>query len=324
MARRPSPQTAAVLAALAREPEEWRYGYELGKEVGLEAGTLYPILMRLSERGLLEAGLGDRAAGRAPAAALYRITGEGERAAAEAAAAARAASAPGCGPHDARSCSGCWRAASGAARCWPRSPRSSDPRARRRFALGCVRAVLTRPATWLRLAAIALVAAVPALLFTGPGHSERRRRVCVIAAVISPCLRRGRARRARAGARARRRARLVGGAAALGDRPRASAVGAAVIAACAAAARPAGRALGTAFATCLAVFVVSVGTYAALPGWRRTSRRPTRSTRNSRTGSSPPIPTSASCCSPRCSGLSSAGAPRSCSQIGKVSPSPQG
>ena len=67
MARRPSPQTAAVLAALAREPEVWRYGYELGKEVGLEAGTLYPILMRLSDRGLLEAGWEtDPPAGRPP------------------------------------------------------------------------------------------------------------------------------------------------------------------------------------------------------------------------------------------------------------------
>ena len=87
MPRRPSPQTAAVLAALARAPEVWRYGYELGKEVGLEAGTLYPILMRLSDRGLLEAGWEtDPPAGRPPRH-LYRITGAGERAAAEASAA---------------------------------------------------------------------------------------------------------------------------------------------------------------------------------------------------------------------------------------------
>src|SRR4051812_32864943 len=85
MPRRPSPQTAAVLAALAREPEVWRYGYELGKEVGLEAGTLYPILMRLSDRGLLEAGWeSDPPAGRPPRH-LYRLTADGERAAAEAA-----------------------------------------------------------------------------------------------------------------------------------------------------------------------------------------------------------------------------------------------
>jgi PadR family transcriptional regulator, regulatory protein PadR len=53
--RRPSPQTVAVLGALAAEPTAWRYGYELGLEVGLKAGSLYPILMRLTDRGLLEA-----------------------------------------------------------------------------------------------------------------------------------------------------------------------------------------------------------------------------------------------------------------------------
>ena len=68
-ARQPSPQTAAVLRALAADPAQWRYGYELGQEVGLKAGSLYPILIRLSDRGLLEAILGDRpAAGPAAAA----------------------------------------------------------------------------------------------------------------------------------------------------------------------------------------------------------------------------------------------------------------
>ena len=91
MARRPSPQTAAVLAPLAREPAQWRYGYELAKEVGIEAGTLYPILMRLSDRGLLEAGWEtDPPAGRPPRH-LYRITGAGRRVAADVRAAAAAA-----------------------------------------------------------------------------------------------------------------------------------------------------------------------------------------------------------------------------------------
>jgi PadR family transcriptional regulator, regulatory protein PadR len=53
--RRPSPHTVAVLGALAAEPPAWRYGYELGLEVGLKAGSLYPILIRLADRGLLEA-----------------------------------------------------------------------------------------------------------------------------------------------------------------------------------------------------------------------------------------------------------------------------
>ncbi|MDX6720968.1 MAG: hypothetical protein QOJ63_3222 [Solirubrobacteraceae bacterium] len=93
MARRPSRQTVAVLAALAREPQTWRYGYELGKQVGLEAGTLYPILMRLCDRGLLEAAWeSDPPLGR-PRRHLYRIMEAGEQAAAEARAAVEAAGA---------------------------------------------------------------------------------------------------------------------------------------------------------------------------------------------------------------------------------------
>jgi PadR family transcriptional regulator PadR len=82
MARRLSPQTVAVLTALADRPHEWRYGYELGKEVGLEAGTLYPILIRLANRGLLEAGWESEPPAGRPPRHLYRVTGEGERVAA--------------------------------------------------------------------------------------------------------------------------------------------------------------------------------------------------------------------------------------------------
>lgn len=76
-ARQPSPQTAAVLHALAAEPGRWRYGYELGQEVGLKAGSLYPILIRLSDRGLLESSWEtDPPPGRPPRH-LYRLTGAG-------------------------------------------------------------------------------------------------------------------------------------------------------------------------------------------------------------------------------------------------------
>jgi PadR family transcriptional regulator PadR len=77
--RRPSPQTASVLRALFAEPAAWRYGYELGREVGLKAGSLYPILIRLTERELLEARWEEHsgeAAGRPPRH-LYRLTGAG-------------------------------------------------------------------------------------------------------------------------------------------------------------------------------------------------------------------------------------------------------
>src|SRR3954447_26077553 len=84
MARRPSPQTTAVLTALSHDPHAWHYGYELGKDVGLAAGTLYPILMRLADGALLGAGWETAPPLGRPPRHLYRLTGAGERAAAEA------------------------------------------------------------------------------------------------------------------------------------------------------------------------------------------------------------------------------------------------
>lgn len=88
-ARRPSPQTVTVLAALAAAPDSWRYGYELGQEVGLKAGSLYPILIRLTERGLLEAQWEDEVTPGRPRRHMYRLTEDGLTAAAQAVEAAR-------------------------------------------------------------------------------------------------------------------------------------------------------------------------------------------------------------------------------------------
>lgn len=83
MARRPSPQTEAVLRALAAAPAQWRHGYDLGQEVGLKAGSLYPILMRLADRGLLDDHWESEPPGGRPARHLYRLSGAGVRFAAE-------------------------------------------------------------------------------------------------------------------------------------------------------------------------------------------------------------------------------------------------
>lgn len=93
--RKPSAQTVAVLVALGESPAKWRYGYDLSQETGLKAGSMYPILMRLADRGLLETSWeSDPPTGRPPRH-LYRLTGEGRAAAKQFAAEARSA-ANGC------------------------------------------------------------------------------------------------------------------------------------------------------------------------------------------------------------------------------------
>ena len=81
--RRPSAQTTAVLRALAEDPSAWRYGYELCQQLGLKAGSMYPILMRLADRGLLETSWETDAPSGRPPRHLYRLTGPGRSLAAE-------------------------------------------------------------------------------------------------------------------------------------------------------------------------------------------------------------------------------------------------
>jgi PadR family transcriptional regulator, regulatory protein PadR len=77
--RKPTPQTIAVVLALADNPSGWSHGYHLCRQLDLKAGTVYPILMRLAERGQVQtAWETDPPSGR-PARHLYRLTGEGAR-----------------------------------------------------------------------------------------------------------------------------------------------------------------------------------------------------------------------------------------------------
>ena len=85
-----SRQTLAVLEQLLQGSEEWSYGYDLSRSTGLRSGTLYPILIRLTERGWLEARWAEPERAGRPPRHLYRLTFEGRLAAAGAIEARRA------------------------------------------------------------------------------------------------------------------------------------------------------------------------------------------------------------------------------------------
>ena len=79
MARRSgfSAQTLAVLAELCATPSQWRHGYGIARDTGLKSGTLYPVLVRLADRGLVEACWEDEQPAGRPRRHLYRLTPEG-------------------------------------------------------------------------------------------------------------------------------------------------------------------------------------------------------------------------------------------------------
>lgn len=75
--RRSSSQTVALLRVLLQQPGRWRYGYDLSRETGLKSGSLYPILMRLDDRGFLESGWRDSPEPGRPPRHTYRLTKAG-------------------------------------------------------------------------------------------------------------------------------------------------------------------------------------------------------------------------------------------------------
>jgi PadR family transcriptional regulator, regulatory protein PadR len=79
-----SAQTLSVLAALCAHPSQWCHGYALAGQTGLKSGTLYPILIRLADRGLVEACWQDEPQPGRPRRHLYRLTAEGLAAAEDA------------------------------------------------------------------------------------------------------------------------------------------------------------------------------------------------------------------------------------------------
>ena len=82
-----------MLRTLGEDPGRWRYGYDLCAELGIQAGSMYPILMRLADRGLLETSWEAEPAPGKPPRHLYRLTGTGRAYAAAITAAAITAAA---------------------------------------------------------------------------------------------------------------------------------------------------------------------------------------------------------------------------------------
>ncbi|MFI5072271.1 MAG: PadR family transcriptional regulator [Terriglobales bacterium] len=78
MKPRLSPQTIIVLTEFLQSPRDWKYGYDISRSTSLKSGTLYPILMRLAERKLLETSWETPEIGKPPRH-LYRLTPDGKQ-----------------------------------------------------------------------------------------------------------------------------------------------------------------------------------------------------------------------------------------------------
>jgi len=71
-----SPQTLLLFEALLSARSAWRHGYDLARETELQSGTLYPLLMRLADQGLLESRWETDGDNRRPRH-VYRLTAKG-------------------------------------------------------------------------------------------------------------------------------------------------------------------------------------------------------------------------------------------------------
>ena len=67
----------AVLALMADGGNRWLHGYELCRQSGVKAGTLYPLLIRLEEQGHMEAEWQAPSEPGRPPRHAYRLTAAG-------------------------------------------------------------------------------------------------------------------------------------------------------------------------------------------------------------------------------------------------------
>lgn len=75
--RQSSPQAQTLLGVLMDRPRAWHYGYELSKQTQLKSGTLYPLLMRLADHGMLDADWREPEREGRPPRHVYRLTSKG-------------------------------------------------------------------------------------------------------------------------------------------------------------------------------------------------------------------------------------------------------
>lgn len=72
-----SVHAARILAVLLDGQGQWAHGYDIMKRAGVKSGTLYPLLIRLESRGLLEAQWQDPSEPGRPPRHAYRLTSAG-------------------------------------------------------------------------------------------------------------------------------------------------------------------------------------------------------------------------------------------------------
>jgi DNA-binding PadR family transcriptional regulator len=78
--RRFSRQTLQVLEVLARASSAGCHGREIARSTGIKSGTLYPILIRLADRGMLNHEWQAPVRAGLPPRHVYRLTASGRAA----------------------------------------------------------------------------------------------------------------------------------------------------------------------------------------------------------------------------------------------------
>jgi DNA-binding PadR family transcriptional regulator len=85
MPRRPSTPTRLVFQAFLDSPSDETYGFELAQATGLPSGTIYPILTRLGDEGMVKSRWAEvETKTQRRRRRYYELTGEGRRVAREA------------------------------------------------------------------------------------------------------------------------------------------------------------------------------------------------------------------------------------------------